>query len=66
VPAKTTPAAAAKAVKAPVKRRAPRRTAVKQAVPLRPRLVDDDLGVEQDAHDAFDAHLLDLLDRVSA
>jgi hypothetical protein len=49
-----------------VKRRAPRRTGAQKAVPLRPRLVEDDLEVGQAAHDAFDAHLLDLLERVCA
>lgn len=47
------------------RRRAPRRTAQKP-VPLRPRLVEDDLLVDHAEHAARDAHLLDLLDRISA
>lgn len=61
VPAKTSAAQAA----APVRRRAPRRTA-KEAVPLRPRIVDDDVQVDHAEHAARDASLLDLLDRISA
>lgn len=44
-----------------------RRTARKPLPALpRPRLVEDDLRVDQAEHDARDAHLLDLLDRVCA
>lgn len=61
MPAKTS----ATKAPAPARRRAPRRTA-KKAVPLRPRLVEDDVLVDHEEHAARDAHLLDLLDRISA
>lgn len=57
--------AAAPSPKAPARRRTPRRTA-KKAVPLRPRLVEDDLEVGQADHEARDALLLELLERVCA
>lgn len=46
-------------------RRAPRAGAAK-AVPLPPRLVEDDVQVDHAEHAARDAHLLDLLERISA
>lgn len=49
----------------PSRRRTPRRP-VPEPVRLRPRLVEDDLLVDPHEHAARDAHLLDLLDRISA